>query len=324
MNGKVSIIVPVYAVERYLSACVSSIVAQTYSNLEIILVDDGSPDRCSEICEKWMKRDERIRVVHKKNGGLASARNAGMNVMTGDLFMFVDSDDFIDDDTVQCMVEGLKNSGADIVCVGLRKVFSDTNRIEPDQYVPGEYEREEAIKHLLLWDGVVRSFAWGKLYRTDLVGELRFIEALKYGEDTPFVYKALTRSMRLCQLPDVKYNYLQRSSSLTGSTYTPKKLYTIKAAQIVSEQCKKDFPELNDYADYHVAFDCYIVLGGIVLVGADKKYPDDCRFLCNIMKKYPASLIAKKSSWKRGIFYGMTWRIPKMYRLKATIKNALK
>ena len=321
MSGKVSIIIPVYAVEEYLPACVSSIVTQTYSNLEIILVDDGSPDRCPNICEEWAKRDKRICVVHKQNGGPASARNAGMSVMTGDMFMFVDSDDYIDTDTVQRMIDSLENSGADIVCIGSRKVFSDTDSTEPDRYVPGEYKCEEAIKHLLLWDGAVRSVPWGKLYRTDLAGDLRFIEELKYGEDTPFVYKAIARSKRICQLPDIKYNYLQRSDSLTGNTYSRKKLLTIKAAQIVSEQCKKDFPELSDYADYHIAMDCYIVLGGLMLAQAEKKFPEDCRFLRETMKQYPARLIVQKSSWKRGIFYEMAWRFPKVYRLKAAIKK---
>ncbi len=320
----ISIIVPIYNVEVYMTKCVESITNQTYKNLEIILVDDGSPDHCPEICDEWAKRDGRVRVVHKQNGGLASARNAGMDVMTGDLFMFIDSDDYIDEDAVQCMVEGLEKTNADVVCCGMRKVFPNTDRTELDRYAPGEYRQEEAIKHLLLWDGAVRSYACGKLYRTDLAGDIRFIEKLKYGEDTPFVYKVFSRSKRICQLPDVKYNYLQREDSLVGNTYAHRKLHTIKAAQIVSEQCKRDFPELNDYADYHVAMDCYIVLGGLVLAGADKKYPEDLRFLLDTMKQYPARLIAQKSSWKRGAFYKMAQRVPSVYRLKATIKNTLK
>lgn len=324
MNRMVSVIVPVYAVEKWLPVCVNSLVKQTYPELEIILVDDGSPDRCPEICEEWAKRDGRIRVVHKQNGGLASARNAGMNVMTGDLFTFVDSDDYLDQDAVQCMVDGMEIDDSDIVCVGMRKVFPDTERTEPEQYTPGEYEREEALKHLLLWDGAVRSFACGKLYRTSSVGDIRFIEELKYGEDTPFVYKALSRSRRIRQLPDIKYNYLQRGDSLVGNTYTHKKLLTIKAAQIVAEQCKKDFPELSDYADCHVAMDCYIVMGGLVRARSEKKYPEDFRFLRDTMKRYPARLIARKSSWKRGIFYGVSRCFPYMYLIKDKVKHIRK
>ncbi len=320
MNGTVSIIVPIYAVERWLSVCVDSLVKQTYSNLEIILVNDGSSDRCPEICEEWAKRDSRIRVVHKQNGGLASARNAGMDVMTGSLFTFVDSDDFLDQDAVQCMMDAL-NDNADIVCVGSRKVFPNTERTEPDQYTPGEYEREEALKHLLLWDGAVRSYAWGKLFRTELARDLRFIEEIKYGEDTPFVYKALSRARRICQLPTVKYNYLQRADSLVGATYTSKKLHAVKAAQIVSEQCKRDFPEMSDYADYHVAMDCYIQLGGLMLAHAEKKYPEDYGFLRDTMNQYPAQLIAQKSSWKRGLFYWIVRCFPKAYRVKAAVQK---
>ena len=123
MQKLVSVIVPIYNVENYLNKCIESIVNQTYPNLEIVLVDDGATDNCPEICDNWAKKDDRIKVVHKNNGGLASARNAGMNIMSGELFMFIDSDDYIDQDMIQCMVEGYKSYTVDIVCCGMQKVF---------------------------------------------------------------------------------------------------------------------------------------------------------------------------------------------------------
>ena len=110
----VSIIVPVYKVEDYLSRCVKSLIKQTYRNIEIILVDDGSPDRCPELCDFWVEQDDRIRVIHKKNGGLSDARNAGVSIAKGEYIIFVDSDDWVDDTFVESLYLGAYNTHSDI------------------------------------------------------------------------------------------------------------------------------------------------------------------------------------------------------------------
>ena len=117
----ISVIVPVYKVEKYLERCVKSICAQTYQNLEIVLVDDGSPDQCGEMCDMFAKQDSRIRVVHKENGGLSDARNAGLDVMTGDYVGFVDSDDWIEPDMYQVLYERLIKEKAEISCCGMKR-----------------------------------------------------------------------------------------------------------------------------------------------------------------------------------------------------------
>ena len=114
MNPLISVIVPVYKAEKYLDKCVQSIVNQTYKNLEIILVDDGSPDNCPEMCDEWAKKDSRIKVIHKENGGVSSARNAGLDNSFGDYIGFVDSDDFIENDFYECLYDNLVENGADI------------------------------------------------------------------------------------------------------------------------------------------------------------------------------------------------------------------
>ena len=118
-NPKISVIVPVYKVEKYLDRCVESIVNQTYKNLEIILVDDGSPDNCPVMCDEWAEKDERIRVIHKENGGLADARNAGMNIATGDYIGFVDSDDWIEPNMYEVLLKNALKYDADISRCGL-------------------------------------------------------------------------------------------------------------------------------------------------------------------------------------------------------------
>lgn len=118
---KISIIVPIYKVEQFIDKCIDSIVNQSYNNLEIILIDDGSPDRCPEICDEWAKKDSRIKVIHKENGGAASARNAGLEIATGDYIGFVDSDDWIDKDMYEFLIKQLPED-ADFIRCSLRKI----------------------------------------------------------------------------------------------------------------------------------------------------------------------------------------------------------
>lgn len=115
MGKKVSIVLPIYNVEKYLNRCIKSILNQTYSDLEVILVDDGSPDGCPRLCDEWSKKDKRIKVVHKKNAGLGMARNTGIDMATGDFICFFDSDDFIDPHTIQEAIEVVEKTGAGIL-----------------------------------------------------------------------------------------------------------------------------------------------------------------------------------------------------------------
>ena len=126
-NSCISVIVPVYCVEQYLEKCVSSIVNQTYKNLEIILVDDGSPDNCPQLCDDWQKKDKRIRVIHKENGGLSDARNAGLRASSGELVMFVDSDDWIAPEMAEKMEFAMRTYHADMVLCQFAKVFTAVN-----------------------------------------------------------------------------------------------------------------------------------------------------------------------------------------------------
>ena len=122
MNYLISVIVPVYKAEKYLNQCIESIVSQTYQNLQIILVDDGSPDNCPAICDDWAKKDRRIVVIHKENGGQSSARNVGLDIARGEYVGFVDADDFIDHDMYEILLHSLVSTNVDIVCCGSRIV----------------------------------------------------------------------------------------------------------------------------------------------------------------------------------------------------------
>ena len=140
-NPLISVIVPVYKVEKYLHRCVDSILVQTYTNLEIILVDDGSPDRCGAICDEYAAKDSRIRVIHQENGGLSAARNAGLDVCSGEYIAFVDSDDWLDPEMYAVMMAQVREYGCDVVMCDCVKEFPDRPRLYTHDIRPGFYDR---------------------------------------------------------------------------------------------------------------------------------------------------------------------------------------
>ena len=252
---KVSVIVPIYNVEKYLRKCVDSIINQTYTNLEIIMVDDGSPDNCGKICDEYINVDDRIRVVHKKNGGLSDARNAGMDVSTGDYIGFVDSDDYIDKDFFELLVNNLEKHEADVSCCRYTNVW-ENGKAQPvgnDGQVH-IYEDTDALKEYL-YGKTMDPFAVNKLYKAELLGNVtqtkanhRFIVGI-LGEDNPFCIELFKQTHRVVLAGESKYNYLQeRDGAITNSKISQKKLDSIYYWDSVRLDCKQNYPELEKYA----------------------------------------------------------------------------
>ena len=161
----ISVIVPIYKVEEYLDCCIRSIINQTYSNLEIILVDDGSPDGCPEICDAWVKKDSRIKVIHKENGGLSDARNAGMVIASGEYVAFIDSDDRVESEFIQKLYNVITEHNADIAECAVSYVDENGNILRVRNSAPiTEMGKIEALHRLVLEDGVFQT-VWNKLYR---------------------------------------------------------------------------------------------------------------------------------------------------------------
>ena len=185
-----SVIVPIYGVEKYLSKCLDSIIAQTYLNIQIILVNDGSPDKCSQICEVYAARDNRIIVIHKENGGLSSARNAGIEKATGAYIAFVDSDDFIHPKMYEILIDNLERNDADISVSNLKKVYDEREEIDS----LGEnkvflYEKRDAMRNFFDKNLYVPTVvAWTKVYKRELFSTIRFPEG-KIHEDEFVTYK---------------------------------------------------------------------------------------------------------------------------------------
>ena len=219
----ISVIVPVYNTEKYLDRCVASILGQTYRNLEVILVDDGSPDNCPAMCDEWAKKDSRIRVIHKENGGLSSARNAGLDTMTGELVGFVDSDDYIAPEMYERLYELMQTNDADLSMCDYISVDEEGNRVPEQISTPliknAVFSREEMF-FVLFKDGTPGRLgtAWNKLYKAATFSTLRYTEGMIY-EDAIIIHKIIGACKKIATTDRVLYFYVQRNGSITSDVY---------------------------------------------------------------------------------------------------------
>ena len=211
---KISIIIPIYNVEKYLPACVESILQQTYKNLEVILVDDGSPDRCPVICDELAQKDDRIRVIHQKNKGLSGARNTGIDNAQGDYLIFVDSGDTVEQTLVEELYTYAEKWNCAIVACGRNYIFEDGQIVckiaHDESKVYGFEEAMQEMNSFRLFD----MSAWAKIYRKELFEDIRFPEG-KLSEDYYIMYKLFDKAQTIGYVAKPLYNYLQRQSSIS-------------------------------------------------------------------------------------------------------------
>jgi len=219
MGVLISIIVPVYKVESYIDRCLESLIGQTYKDIEIILVDDGSPDNCGIICDEYAKRDNRIVVVHKQNGGLSSARNAGLNIFKGEYVMFVDSDDWVEPNFCEAALQLICSKAVDCVLFGYYEHIKNTKKtytIKDSRYLSSE----EAIRYIVKNDEPIYVSVWNKIYHRSLFECIRFPEGYIY-EDQGTTYKLFDLSKNIFVSDIPLYNYLRRLGSITLTPNLP-------------------------------------------------------------------------------------------------------
>lgn len=221
MNELISVIVPVYMVEKYLDRCVKSIVNQTYRNLDIILVDDGSPDYSGKMCDLWAEKDERIHVIHQKNGGLSAARNVGIKASKGKYLLFVDSDDYIADNMIKLLYKEILRTGAEISICNFLYVDENADTITElnDKYRPGKREvlsGTDFLKILVYRGGPYYSVAWNKLYKKELFSNIQYPLG-KIHEDDFIVHHLFGACSKIASISDYCYYYVQRDGSIMSS-----------------------------------------------------------------------------------------------------------
>lgn len=249
----ISVIVPVYKVEAYLDNCVRSIAAQTYGNLEILLVDDGSPDGSGSICDAWARKDPRFRVIHQKNSGGGAARNAALDAAAGELIAFVDSDDYISPDMLEHLYS-LIADGADIAECDFLTTAEDGVHFPQAEVSVKHYTREEAM-HEHIQDTVFRQLVWNKLYRREMIGNIRFPVGTAI-DDEFFTYQVLLNANKLVRSDKVCYAYRQQPESIMHQKYSLKRLVGIQAKQQRLQCLKEKMPSLVYEAETALFFFC--------------------------------------------------------------------
>lgn len=216
MKELISVIIPIYMVEKYLNKCIDSVINQTYKNLEIILVNDGSKDNCKKICEEYAKKDSRIKIINKSNGGLSDARNKGLEVSNGKYIGFVDSDDYISKDMYKNLYENIIKYDADIAICEYIEVNENGENIKENKKIIENgvkiYSREEAM-YKLLEDNEITNHVWNKLYKSSLFKDIEFPKGLKF-EDIAVMYKLIDKANRVVHISEILYFYVQRDGSI--------------------------------------------------------------------------------------------------------------
>lgn len=256
----VTIISPVYNVEKYLPACIESLLAQTYPALEILLVDDGATDRSGDICDQYAARDTRVRVIHQANGGAANAKNTGLDAATGDYVTFIDSDDVVTPDWIAAQVAALEAHDADVAECHFEKFYPGrVENVPVGAFPAGVYTAEEYLQRYLHdW---TCSLFWNKLFRRELVAQVRFRRERRCIDDEFFTYKALSGARRIVKTEQVLYRYRQRRSSAVSSLKNRRQIAD-DALEILMERyqwiCRR-FPALRDtYLQHDVDILFYI------------------------------------------------------------------
>lgn len=224
----ISIIVPIYNVEKYLHKCVDSLIGQTLKDIEIILVDDGSTDKSGEICDEYRLKDNRIKVIHKKNGGLSDARNAGIDIAKGDYITFLDSDDWIELNMYEKLYKYIKQENADIAQCSYQEVYNEEVNNENAKEEIKIMSGKESLYNFSGKNHGKTVVAWNKLYRIELFNDIRFPKD-KYHEDEFTTYKLLYKANKIvdCSLPLVYYR--QREGSIMNSKFNIKRLDALEA-----------------------------------------------------------------------------------------------
>lgn len=260
---KISIIVPVYNVEAYLEKCVESILKQTYTNLEILLVNDGSTDKSGELCDKLALRDHRIRVIHKENGGLSDARNRGIDEASSNLIGFIDSDDYIDEDMYETLYRQMVASKADLSMCGHYDVYHQIPEKQVAEIKTWELMPEEAIK-MVMEAKILSVTAVNKLYKKALFEQLRF-RIGKIAEDAFIMVDLIHQCSKIVATNEKKYYYVHRENSITTQKFSLKFLNVIEAYEQNAKMISENYPDLYDVAIMRLNWAYFYVLDRLLV-----------------------------------------------------------
>ena len=304
----ISVIIPVFKVEKYLPQCLKSVIAQTYRELEIILIDDGSPDRCPQICDEYSRRDARIVVVHQKNGGVSSARNAGLKIVQGEYVGFVDPDDWIAPETYEAMLSASEKSGTQLAICGYEYCDESGSLDETRKYKRQATEiltQKEAMKRMSDIPPSIRHGVCNKLFRRDLIGETTFKENLRASEDVLFLSEYLLKTTSVTFVHEPYYfNRVRKGSATHGGLTIPELAKSFQAHSVMHERFTALYPELKSYSQRFL-LDVFLLKYNEAkkkfLLTSDGEKQESSAALCQMRKALRSE--AKKALFNRDIYW---------------------
>lgn len=283
----ISVIVPVYNVEKYLERCVKSIAAQTYKDLEILLIDDGSTDKSGKMCDDFQQTDSRIKAFHKQNGGLSDARNYGIEHSAGEFISFVDSDDYIDEKMLETLHRLITENDADLAVCSAMDVFEGKEVTQVKEIKKFNLNKVESYKYMLRGDGIPS--ACNKLYKRQTVGDVRFPVGKLY-EDGFFTPQILKKVEKTAVTSKPMYYYFRRADSITTKPFRKGDLDVIEAYDKCVKQVKELCPEALPYAEFRYRNAYFNVLDKMLMRDDCKEIPE-YKQVVKYLKKHTAQIV---------------------------------
>lgn len=242
----VSIVIPVYKVEEHLRSCLNSVKCQTFKDYEVILVDDGSPDNSGQICDEFAKENSRWSVIHKENEGLSCARNTGIDRAKGEYICFIDSDDTVDENYLQFLYQAIVDNQADLAICGYQRVVQLDHIHNEKQWTQSILEREQ------IWEEIFENLnnaAWNKIYRRDLIDNIRFPVGLYHGEDLMFNLRYILKCNQAVMINAPLYHYWERKGSITKSGFSERRSMEITSKDLAKKFICDYYPRLKPVAE---------------------------------------------------------------------------
>ena len=317
MNPKISVVLPIYNVEKYLEKCIETVLKQTYSNLEIILVDDGATDSSPQICDRYEKIDDRIRVIHKTNGGLSDARNAGTDAATGEYITYIDSDDYVTETYVEYLYSLIEKYQTKMSLCTHTIVFEGGREVslgEGGQEVLGT---EKCLERMLYHD-VIDTSAWAKMYAIDFAREIKYPKG-KLFEDIGTTYQFFLASGEIACGYEPQYFYNVRKNSIVTGAFNEKKFDMIEMTDKMAKEVGERFPALKDAIVRRQVYARFSTLNQMQDV---KNYEVQKKELIDYIKKHAKEVMANPKTPKRDKLAIMLLKISyPLYRLCWKIYN---
>ncbi len=311
----ISVIIPVYDVENFLPRCLESVIKQTYCNLEIILVDDGSTDNSGCICDEYAKEDGRIITIHKKNEGVSVARNVALDIAKGQYIVFVDSDDVIEPDMIETLVNEMEDN-IDIVECEYYEFSDDGKGVKNkgnNSFLSKTYKNSDKL--IGFFDGTIKWAIWNKLYRVELLKNIRFNIAKTIGEDAEFIWSCCNNAKAIKEISYYGYGYYQRAGSAIHTKLTEKRFEIFELIEKIKEECKEQ-KEVFSYSIWCEYKNCKVFIRNILKDGRYKSALKKLRKKILINKRilYESKLLTRFDKcfiralrFCPHILYGLIW-----------------